>query len=70
MSWCELETQQAAQREDMLGIAGAVRVVAADCNVSQVIDQRVQHVQRFARRRRNQLGEVRLVAPREVSVDL
>ena len=69
-AWCEQETQQAAQREDMLGIAAAVRVVAADCNVSQVIDQRVQHVQRFARRRRNQLGEVRCVATREVSVDL
>ena len=61
-AWCELETQQAAHREDMIGIAATVRVVAADCNVSQVIDQRVQHVQCFARRRCNQLGEVRPVA--------
>jgi hypothetical protein len=69
-AWCEQETQQAAQRKDMLGIAAAVRVVEADCNVALVIDQRVQHVERFARRRRNQLGEVRSVAAREVGVDL
>jgi hypothetical protein len=43
----------------MIGIAAAVGVVAADCDVTLVVDQRVQHMQRLARGCRNQLGEIR-----------
>ena len=66
----ELEAEQGAECEDMVGIAAAVGVVAADCNVALVIEQRVQHMQRLARRRRDQLGEERSVAIRQVRVDL
>jgi len=45
-------------------------IVAADFNLALVIDQRIQDMQRLARRRRDQLGEVRPVAARKVSVDL
>ena len=61
---------KAAEGEDMVGIAAAIGVVAARRNVALVIEQRVQHMQRLARRRRDQLGVERCVAVGEVGVDL
>ena len=58
----ELETQHRAEREDMVGIAAAIGVVAARGDLALMIEQRIQHVQRLARRRRDQLGEERPVA--------
>ena len=61
-AWRELEAEQGAEREDVVGFAAAVGVMAADLNLALVIEQRVQHMQRLARRRRDQFGEVRSVA--------
>src|SRR3954447_26070376 len=66
----ELEAQQAAQREDVVGIPAAIRVVSPGRDLALVVEQRVQHVQRLARRGRDQLGVERPVAVREVGVDL
>ena len=54
----------------MIGLTAAVGVVAADCIVALVVDQRVQHMQCFTRGCRDQLGEVRPIAARKMSVDL
>ena len=56
----ELEAEQGAERENMVGIAAAIGVVAADRHLALVIEQRVQHMQRFAGGGCNQLGEERL----------
>ena len=69
-AWRELEAQQSAEGEDMVGIAAAVGVVAADRDLALVVEQRVQHMQRLARGRRDQLGEEWPIAAREVGVDL
>ena len=66
----ELEAKQAAQREDMVGIAAAIGVVPSRRDLALMIEQRVEHVQRLARRRRDQLGVERRVAIGEVRVDL
>ena len=66
----ELEAKQAAQREDMVGIAAAIGVVPSRRDLALMVEQRVEHVQRLARRRRDQLGVERRVAVREVGVDL
>ena len=44
-------------------------VAAANCNVVLLVDQRVEHMQRLARGRGDQLGEVRPIAARKVGVD-
>ena len=54
----------------MIGLTAAVGVVAADCIVTLMVDQRVQHMQRLACRRRDQLRIERRVAVGEVGVDL
>jgi hypothetical protein len=54
----------------LVGIATAIGVVPMWCNFALVVEQRVQHVQRFARGRCDQLGVERAVAVRDVGVDL
>ena len=66
----ELEAQQGAQREDMVGITAAIGVVPPGGDLALVVEQRVQHMQRLARRRRDQLGVEWPVAIRDVRVDL
>ena len=66
----ELEAEQGAQGEDMVGIAAAIGVVPPGRDLALMVEQRVQHVQRLARRRRDQLGVERPVAVRQVGVDL
>ena len=65
----ELKAEQRAKGKDMIGIAAAIGVVPTYGDLALVIEQRVQHVQRLARRRRDQLGEERAVAVRKVGVD-
>ena len=66
----ELEAEQGAEREDMVGIAAAVGVVATGRDLALMIEQRIEHMQRLARRRRDQLGVERRVAVGEMGVDL
>ena len=66
----ELEAKQAAQREDMVGIAAAIGVVPSRRNLTLVIEQCVPHAQRLARGRRDQLRIEPRVAVGEVGVDL
>ena len=66
----ELKAKQAAQREDMVGITTAIGVVPSRRDLALMIEQRVQHVQRLARRRRDQLRIERRVAIGEMGVDL
>ena len=54
----------------MVGVAAAVRVVAEHGNIALVIEESVQHMQRLACGRRNQLGVEGRVAIRDVRVDL
>ncbi len=54
----------------MIGIAAAIRVVAANCRLALVVNEGIQHMQRFAGRWRNQLGEIRTKPAREVRVKL
>ena len=54
----------------MVGVAATVRVVAEHGNLALVIEESVQHMQRLARGRRDQLGIERRVAIRDVRVDL
>ena len=66
----ELEAEQGAERKDMVGIAAAIGVVAAGRDLALVIEQRVEHMQRLACRRRDHLGVERRVAVGEVGVEL
>ena len=66
----ELEAEQGTKRKDVVGIAAAIGVVAAEWHFALVIEQRVQHMQRLAVGRRDQLGEERRVTVRQVGVDL
>ena len=54
----------------MVEIAAAVGMVPSRRDLALMIEQRVEHVQRLARRRRDQLREERRVAVGEVGVDL
>src|SRR5271166_292565 len=54
----------------MVGITAAVGMVATDRDLALMIEQRIEHMQRLARRCRNQLGEERPVAVGEMGVDL
>ena len=47
----ELEAEQGAESEDVVGFAAAVGVMSGEFHVAQVIEQRVQHMQRLARGR-------------------
>ena len=62
----ELETQQGAEREDMIGITAAIGVVPSRHDVTLVVEQRVQDMERFARGRRDELREERRVTVGEV----
>src|SRR5208337_1226577 len=64
------EAKEGAEREHMVGIAAAVGMVATDRDVALMIEQRIEHMQRLARRCRDQLGEERPVAVGEMGVDL
>jgi Tat protein secretion system quality control protein TatD with DNase activity len=66
----ELKAKQAAQREDMVGITTAIGVVPSRRDLTLMIEQRVEHVQRLARCRRDQLRVERRVAIGEVGIDL
>ena len=46
----------------MIGIAAPVGVVAADRDLTLVVDQRIQHMESLARGCGDQLGEVRPIA--------
>ena len=54
--WRDLETQERAQGEYVISITATVGVVAANCNVVLVVDQRVEHMQRLARGCCDQFG--------------
>ena len=54
----------------MVGIAAAIGMVSPGGNLALVIEQRVQHVERLARRRCNQLGVEGAIAVGEVGVSL
>ena len=66
----ELEAQQACRGRRRGRNRRRRRCGGARIDLALVIEQRVQHMQRLARRRRDQLGEVRPVTVREVRVDL
>ena len=67
---CELQPDQRAQSEDVVGIAATIGMVSPCGNLALMIEQRVQHVERLARRRRNQLGVEGAKAIRDVGVSL
>nr|BAM13942.1 hypothetical protein [Pseudomonas sp. K-62] len=67
---CELEAQERAEREDMLGVAAAVGVVPADRDLAAVMEQGIEHVQGLAGGGRDGLREERPVAVRQVGIDL
>jgi hypothetical protein len=52
----ELQAYQRAEGEDVVGIATTIGMVPACGNLALVIEQRVQYMQRLARRGRDQLG--------------
>ncbi len=54
----------------MVGIAAAIGMVSPCGNLALMIEQRVQHVERLARRRRDQLGVEGAIAVREVGISL
>jgi len=66
----ELEAQECAQSEDVVRIAASIGVVPACGDLALMVEQRVQHMQRFARRGRDQLGVEGGITIREVGVDL
>src|SRR3954447_2057135 len=66
----ELKAEQGEERKDVLGIAAAVSVVTADCDIAVVVQQTVKDMQSFARRCRDHLGMERRVAVGEVRVEL
>lgn len=47
-AWCEFETQQGPQREDMLGVAVRVGVMLLDVQVALVVQKPVEHEGRVA----------------------
>lgn len=64
----ELKAQQGAQSKDMFGITTVVGVVAVRGDLALMVEQRVQHMQRFARGGRDQLAVKGAVAVREMRV--
>jgi hypothetical protein len=66
----EAEAEQGAQREDVLGIAAAVGVVARGGGLAPVVEQAVEDVDGLARGRRDDLRVERGVAVGEVGVEL
>src|SRR6516225_10725993 len=66
----ELEPEQGAEGEDMVGIAAAIGMVAAGHDLALVVEQPVKDMRGFAGGRRNHLGVERCVAVREVRVEL
>jgi hypothetical protein len=66
----ELEAEQTAQREDVVGLTAAVGVMPPRQNITLVIEQRVQDMQRLTRGGGDQLGIERRVAVRDMCVDL
>src|SRR5208283_5280829 len=67
---CELEAKEGAEREHMVGISAAVGMVATDRDLALMVEQRIEHMQRLARRCRDELGEERPIAVGEMGVDL
>ena len=66
----ELKAEQGEEREDVIGVAAAVRVVAAGRNLALVIQEAVKDMQGLACRRRDHLGVERGEAIGEVCVEL
>jgi hypothetical protein len=68
--WARTESQAGCTAEDMVGITTAIGMVPLRRDLTLMIEQRVEHVQHLARRRRDQLRVERRVAIGEVGVDL
>ena len=66
----ELQADQHAEGEDVVGIAAAIGMVSPRGNFALMVEQRVQDMECLARRRRNQLGVEGAIAVREVGVSL
>src|SRR5439155_26258622 len=66
----ELEPEQGAEGEDMVGITAAIGMVAAGHDLALVVEQPVKDMRGFAGGRRNHLGGERGVAVGEVRVEL
>ena len=66
----ELEPEQTAQREDMVGIAAAVGMVATGHDLALMVEQPVKDMRGFAGSRRDYLGVERCVAIGKVRVEL
>ncbi len=68
--WRELEPEQGAEGEDMVGIAAAIGMVATGHDLALVIEQPVEDMRGFAGGRRDHLGVERCVAVGDVRVEL
>ena len=66
----KLKAKQSEEREDVIRIAAAVGVVAANRDLALVIQEAVEDMQSLARRRRDHLGVERGEAVGEVRVEL
>ena len=66
----ELKAEQGAQSKDMFGVTAAISVVAVGSDLALMVEQRIQHMQRLARRCRDQLAVEGTVTVREMRVDL
>ena len=64
----ELESEQGAQRENMIRITSAIRVVTNGNDLALVIEQAIQDMQRLAGRRRDHLGVERGITVGHMSV--
>src|SRR5690349_19928895 len=53
---CELKPEQGEEREDMVGIAAAIGVVAAGRDLALVVEQPIEHMHGFAGGCRDHLG--------------
>ena len=65
-----LESQQSADRKDVVGVPAAISMVTTNRDVALVVEQPVEDMQGFACRRRNHLGVERCITVREVGVEL
>src|SRR6516164_5856378 len=68
-AWGELKAEQGKEREDVIGVAAAVGVVAAHRHIALVIQKAVKDMQGLARRRRDHLGVERRKTVGEVRVE-
>ena len=66
----KLKAKQSEEREDVIGIAAAVGVMAANRDLALVIQEAIEDMQSLARRRRDHLGVERGEAVGEVRVEL